>query len=146
MQLKVTNCYCQSALTIDLDWTFHRHGLYGIFYSHPRLRKRVHLCTCYTLSMCDQVTSRLAIQEGSPKTSNDQEVNMEQSVAKSIVETKIQVQEKFWRVFVAATTLGNTLVELQLLCLGQLFHGRHSSSGMIDSQFRFPLLPHLHHA
>jgi len=35
------------------------------------------------------VTSRLAIQEGSPKTSNDQEVNMEQSVAKSIVETKI---------------------------------------------------------
>jgi len=47
-----------------MDWTSHKRGLDGQCYACSSLHKRMHSCTCYGLSMCEQVTSTLPIQKG----------------------------------------------------------------------------------
>jgi len=52
---------------------------------------------------------------------------------------------KFWRVVVAATILGDTLVELQLLYFGSLLAQGLRLLGSIESLCRLLRLPHLSH-
>ena len=47
--------------------------------------------------------------------------------------SEIGCRPKFWRVVVAATTLGDTLVELQLQCFGSLLSEGLGISGSIES-------------
>lgn len=56
---------------------------------------------------------------------------------------EIECRPKFWRVPVAATTLGDTQIELQLLCFGSLLAHGLGLSRSIESHCGLPQLPHL---
>jgi len=70
---------------------------------------------------------------------------MERPIKRSTVGSKIQVQGKNWRMFVTVTTLEDTLVELQHLCIGQILHAGSSFLGSIDSSFILLWLHQLPH-
>lgn len=100
----VRNCRCQCTLFVHMDWKYHRHNLDGSCYAFSTLRKVILSCTCYTLSICEQVTSTLPIQEVSSDASAEKEVTTERLIARSIAGSKIQGYEKFWRVFFVVAT------------------------------------------
>ena len=59
--------------------------------------------------------------------------------------SEIGCNPKFWRVVVAATTLGDTLLELQLLCFASLLAHGLGILGSIEMMCGLLHLPHLPH-